>query len=427
MKYTNAIFFVFLIIIFHAPTICSAGEVTSNQYSQKNLILAAAATSSSKDMTQQAQHPATAVATNEEVATDRYLQNISIFSPLASNSIKDLMQQAQHSVTAAASKFDPFPYIPHGQLSVPPGTRLIVFVPHPDDESIAASGLIQRVLEVGGKVHVVFVTNGDGYTYAVRLRVKNKRVTAKDFIEFGKKRQEEAVQALCELGLQPEDATFLGFPDGGIDDLWESNWSNVQPFISPNTLFDRPHRTGLKRWVKYSGESLRDQIERVTKDFSPDWVVLPDPRDYHPDHATAGVFVLDALETIYSEEDTLPAKVLTYLVHYKDYPQGLDWSKEISGTGIGGCKKISTKTLADTNWLTLPLSPEEVEGKRRALLAHATQQQMLQWFFRNFLLPSEIYGSLTLTQVITVPQEYAAYSRHLAKVDEPAVKFDATQ
>jgi len=359
----------------------------------------------------------------EELTTETYLRQASVFSPVAANSVKDVLQQANHPALAAASDFDPFSYMPHGRLSVPPGTRLMVFVPHPDDESIAASGLIQRVIEGEGKVRVVFVTNGDGYTYAVRLRVKNATVTAKDYIEYGKKRQEEAIQALCELGAQPEDAAFLGFPDDGIDDLWESYWSNVQPFISPHTLFDRPHRKGLKRWVKYSGVSLRDEIERVIKEFSPDWVVLPDPRDYHPDHAAAGVFVLDALESLYSNEDILPAKVLTYLVHYKDYPQAREWSTEVSGTGVGGFSRISEKTLADTSWLTLPLSPEEVEGKRRALLAHSSQLQMLQWFFRNFLLPSEIFGSLTLTQVITVPEEYAAYYKHLAVVDQPAGKI----
>ena len=263
----------------------------------------------------------------------------------------------------------------------PAGARVIIFVPHPDDESIAASGLIQRVLEREGKVRAVFVTNGDGYTYAVRLAMKNQHISAKNFIEYGKKREEEAVQALCELGLQPEDATFLGFPDAGIDELWEAYWFNLHPFISPHTLFDRPHRKGLKRWVKYSGVSLRDEIEQVLKEFSPDWVVIPDPRDYHPDHATAGVFVLDALRTIYSDEDTLPARVLTYLVHYKDYPHG----RVVQGdfhTGVGGYSKVSGKTLAD-RLVTLPLSPEEVEGKRRALLAHASQLQMLQVFFRE--------------------------------------------
>jgi len=363
----------------------------------------------------------------EEPTTENYLRNVSVFSPAAAKSVEDILQEARHPEAAAASQFDPFSYIPHGWLSVPAGTRLMVFVPHPDDETLGAAGLIQRVIEGEGKVRVVFVTNGDGYTYAVRLRVKNATVTGKDFIEYGKKRQEEAVQALCELGVQPEEAVFLGFPDDGIDDLWESYWSNVQPFISPHTLFDRPHRKGLKRWVKYSGVSLRDEIERVIKEFSPDWVVLPDPRDCHPDHAAAGVFVLDALETLYYNDDTIPAKVLTYLVHYKDYPQARQWSGEISGTGVGGFSKISGKTLADTNWLSLPLSPEEVEGKRRALVAHGSQLQMLQWFFRNFLLPSEMYGSLTLTQVITVPLEYAAYYKHLAMIDEAAEKIEASQ
>ncbi len=386
MKRTSALFLIFA-IIFCGPVLCAAERITAEQY----------------------------------------LQDMSVFSPVAENSIKDLIQQKQHPVPAAASKFDPFSYIPHGQLSVPPGARVMIFSPHPDDESIAASGLIQRVLEKEGKVRVVFVTNGDGYTYAVRLRVKNARISAKDFIEYGKKRQEEAVHALCELGLQPEDATFLGFPDDGIEGLWESYWSNLKPFISPHTLFDRPHRKGMNRWVKYSGVSLRDEIERVIKEFSPDWVVLPDPRDYHPDHATAGVFVLDALRTIYSDEDTLPARVLTYLVHYTGYPLASEWSKEISGTGIGGYGKVSGETLAATKWMTLPLSPEEVEGKRRALISHACQLQMLQWFFRNFLLPSEMYGSLDLTQVITVPLEYAAYYKHLAKADEPAAKVEDDQ
>ena len=42
-------------------------------------------------------------------------------------------------------------------------TRLMVFSPHPDDETLGAGGLIQWVLRMGGKVKVVFMTNGDGF------------------------------------------------------------------------------------------------------------------------------------------------------------------------------------------------------------------------------------------------------------------------
>ena len=47
------------------------------------------------------------------------------------------------------------------------GERLLVIAPHPDDETLGAGGLIQRVLERGGTVRVVLVTAGDGYVEAV--------------------------------------------------------------------------------------------------------------------------------------------------------------------------------------------------------------------------------------------------------------------
>lgn len=352
------------------------------------------------------------------------LLKIPLDSPMAPHSARDLLQEGgkipDSDVKASA---DPFGYVLHRPMVIPEGLRVMIFVPHPDDESIACSGLIQRVLEKEGKVCVVFVTNGDGYVEAVRLRVKNARITAKDFVEYGKRRSEEATQAVCELGLQPEDLIFLGFPDDGIDDLWESYWSNLKPFISPHTLFDRPHRKGLNRWVKYSGVGLNEEIERVLNDFEPDWVVLPDPRDQHPDHSTAGVFVLAALRDIYQDgKDRFnPTQVLTYLVHYKDYPHGMEWAKKIGASSVGTCA-TSGKTLAGTEWLSLPLSPEEMEGKRRALVSHVSQIQMLGPFFKYFLLPSELFGKLNMMQVIAVPQEYAAYFKHPPGPEEVETK-----
>lgn len=364
---------------------------------------------------------ATECGCQEGFTAEDYLRQVSVFSPVASHSVKDLIEKGASPRKPAPSHLnDPFSYIPHKPLDVPYGVRAMIFIPHPDDEAIAASGLIQRIVEKEGKVCVVFVTNGDGYKEAVRLRMRNARISAKDFVEYGKKRQEEAVLALCELGLHPEDALFLGFPDAGIDDLWESYWSNLKPFISPHTLFDRPHRKGHNRWVKYSGVDLNQEIVRVLTEFAPDWVVLPDPRDHHPDHATTGVFVLGGLQTIYQEAKSpfTPRQVLTYLVHFKDYPHDVGWAREIGASGINRCS-TSGKTLAGTGWVTLSLSPEEVEGKRRALLSHSSQLQMLHGFFRNFLLPCEIFGSLNTMQVISVPEEYAAYFNHPAPCQAP--------
>src|SRR5262245_56672133 len=46
-------------------------------------------------------------------------------------------------------------------LEVPPRLRLLVVAPHPDDETLGAAGLMQRVEEQHGRVSVVYLTNGD--------------------------------------------------------------------------------------------------------------------------------------------------------------------------------------------------------------------------------------------------------------------------
>src|SRR2546425_7498826 len=52
------------------------------------------------------------------------------------------------------------------ELTVPPKLRLLVIAPHPDDESLGAGGLMQRTMAQGGRVHVLFLTSGDGYPEA---------------------------------------------------------------------------------------------------------------------------------------------------------------------------------------------------------------------------------------------------------------------
>lgn len=298
-------------------------------------------------------------------------------------------------------------------MHVPEGIRLMVFAPHPDDEALAAAGLMQRVLERNGRVCVVYVTNGDGYAEGVRLKLKKTHASRDDFIEYGRRRQEEAVHALCELGLDPGDAVFLGFPDDGIDDLWGRYWSKIRPYTSPYTRFDRPLRKSSdSRWVKYVGVDLTEEMERTLKSFVPDWVVLPDPRDFHPDHSATGVFVLDALKNLNQDGNLSFAgiQVFTYLVHYRDYPHSRTWANEINTTGVGGSPSAA-RVLSSTQWLNLPLTAAELDGKERSLMAHQSQHVILGGFIQQFLHPCELFGRLDSAQVMLVPQEYAAHTK----------------
>lgn len=296
------------------------------------------------------------------------------------------------------------------QLDVPSGIRLMVFSPHPDDESLGAAGVIQRVRSMGGKVRIVFMTNGDGYKEAVQRRLMRTETTSSDFIEYGKMRHDEAIQAACQMGLQPEDVVFLGFPDDGIDDLWVAYWSRLKPYLSPFTRHEfPPYKECFSRMVKYDGADLSNEIAYVIKDFGPDWVVMPDLRDQHPDHYTTGVFVLDALRGLNKAGDISfqNIQVLTYLVHYLDYPDGRKWIRKVNKVGLGGTPFIAS-ILSTTQWLNLPLTREEMQVKWHALEAHRSQFEMLGWFFKKYMGPPyEIFGVLDAAQALAIPQIYA--------------------
>src|SRR5262249_25666464 len=81
-------------------------------------------------------------------------------------------------------------------------TRLMVVSPHPDDETLAAGGLIQRVLKLGGSVKVAFMTSGDGFPEGVEKENRISRPNAQDYRNYGKLRKREARQALRVLGIQ---------------------------------------------------------------------------------------------------------------------------------------------------------------------------------------------------------------------------------
>jgi len=295
------------------------------------------------------------------------------------------------------------------ELEVPRHLRLLVFAPHPDDETLAAGGLIQRVLATDGQVRVVFVTNGDGYVDGVRREVQRAHTSTADFIQYGEQRHQEALQALTHLGVTETNGLFLGFPDDGIDDLWAGHWSTSKPYTSPYTRFDRPeYKESLSRQVEYAGTNLKNEITRTLRDFRPDWVLLPDPRDRHPDHCTTGVFVLDALRQLRADGQThfKHTQALTYLVHYPDYPASPAWVREIAGAGVGG-SATAGRALSAARWLNLPLAPSELARKREAMGEYHSQVLVMQPFLKQFLGSSELFGRLDASQVETVPHEYA--------------------
>ncbi len=274
-------------------------------------------------------------------------------------------------------------------LNWTPGQRLLVIAPHPDDEVLAAGGLIQKTLETGGQVQVVIVTNGDAQYFAPLVVERKVRATQSDYINIGRQRQGESLEALKTLGVDQDAVDFLGYPDGGLYALWISNWKKSDPLRAPYTRAIRsPYEKTFDHDSQYVGSNLYNDLLKILVQFNPDVVVLPHPEDTNSDHSATSNFARFAIAEYLSTGDVEPPLILTYLIHYEAYPlpRGDNPEKTL----------LPPAPLAHggEGWVTYALSERELSAKRSALRNYVSQQKMIGGYIQSFARANEIFFQL---------------------------------
>ena len=278
------------------------------------------------------------------------------------------------------------------------GDRILVFAPHSDDETLGCGGMLATATANGADVKVVLVTNGDGFRIAVGRAYGTIKVTPKRCIEFAYKRQKETLRALGILGVNANNVTFLGYPDRGIDRLWNDHWLADDLYTSRATRVNRsPYRNSLTANAPYCGESLLSDIVKTINTFKPTDIYLPHPCDNHPDHYATYCFVSAALEQIHSKDREPEIKMHTYIVHRGDWPvpKG-DRPREPLAPPHG-------LVQTNTKWYSLPLSPDIAARKRAAVADYATQMDVEKNFLVSFARSNEIFGNNPVRQIVSVP------------------------
>jgi LmbE family N-acetylglucosaminyl deacetylase len=137
---------------------------------------------------------------------------------------------------------------------------LVVVAPHPDDETLGCGGMLAWAAEQGCLVHVVFLTDGE-----------RSHPDAK--VDLRRIRRGEALLAATRLGLLPQNISFLGLPDAGLQMLGELDvaW--------------------IRRWVK-----------ALLAERSPCLVAITAPSDPHGDHQAGYAMVADAARNLVGVE-----------------------------------------------------------------------------------------------------------------------------
>ena len=145
-------------------------------------------------------------------------------------------------------------------------TRLLVIAPHPDDETIAAGMLIQRVCAAGGVVDILLLTDGDNNPWPQRVLERRLHIGAAERARWGRRRRAEMTQAMQHLGVPAEHLYPLGWPDLGLAEL----------LLQPASM-------------------AVQTVAGVLAQLRPNLLVMPALADRHPDHASAHVLMRLAL------------------------------------------------------------------------------------------------------------------------------------
>lgn len=204
------------------------------------------------------------------------------------------------------------------------GERVLVFSPHPDDESIGAGGYIYDSEKNGAEVRVVLVTDGNKHG------LKDAR-----YAEFQK--------ATSTLGVLSSDLVYLNYSDGSL---------NKQNEDSMETVF-------------------KSDIDA----FKPDVILYTSPDDTHPDHSVVGKVAEKAIK-----DDHFSGAAYAYIIHYNAFPQPKKYAPSMY------LLPPANLVTFDGEWQRHMLSQTSEDKKAEAINCY--QSQLYTPFDRSVILGS---------------------------------------
>jgi len=256
------------------------------------------------------------------------------------------------------------------------GVDLIVFAPHPDDETLGCAGITRQALAAGKRVKIVVFTNGDGFpAFAAKIAKKETQsLGTEDFAELAKYRQIQTLNAFATLGGNADDVIFLGYPDSALQNVYDAKDGApvTQNFTQKNATYGavRPdyHSAAHGMPVPYVYASAHGDVAELLRKFRPARICVTGEADGHPDHKAAFRFVRDAVKTVHFR-----GEFLTTIVHggaQWPWPKGVTPEAKLEAHEVKG-----VRIPAGVAWpppLRIALSADDAARKLEAIRAHST-------------------------------------------------------
>jgi LmbE family N-acetylglucosaminyl deacetylase len=258
---------------------------------------------------------------------------------------------------------------------------VLVVSPHPDDESLCCGGLIHAARNVGARVAIVWITNGDGFKWDAIVVEHKLRPRAGAYLELARQREQEARTAGGILGVAPDSLLFLGYPDRGVlrllldhfhpDTPWRSKFTGANAVV---------YEDAVDPGAKYAGADLVRDFNTVLDRVKPTLVLAPSPQDTHPDHRGAGILAWRTM-TARGQQD----RVSYWIVHGgRGWPTPRGYHPELALT-------VAPRGLG-MRWEAFALDAAALNAKRRAVLAHQSQVKVMGRMMQSYVRSTEIYS-----------------------------------
>ena len=186
--------------------------------------------------------------------------------------------------------------------------KVLLFVPHQDDEINIAYGLLYKIRNIAESIKVVYSTNGN-YVVNEKYRLK------------------EGVESLKNIGITKENIIFMGYSDQipeSTSHLYHEKkcWiDNKHNFLTKAIYNDDYHYLKYNEHAIFNKHNFLDDIKSIILDEMPDIIICID-FDSHPDHRALSLSFEKALGIILKENNKYHPKVLkafAYPTSYKGY------------------------------------------------------------------------------------------------------------
>ena len=269
--------------------------------------------------------------------------------------------------------------------------QILVLSPHPDDDIITSSGNIYRAVQNGETVKIVFMTNGDLY----------------GGYNPGYQREGEAVAAESYLNVAENNLIFLGYPDGGLQPIYNSYTGPNDQYMSPNNISKTYANRGLGSTdyhsyrfgapANYNRPNILQDLEDIINTYLPNQIFVTSEFDAHSDHSTTYLLLKLALATIHNSNPSYAPVINKTVVHWEVISNPA-WPNAADSTAyVSEMPNLTAQTglaWADRESLDVPLPMQSQNyasnPKYQAIASHASQGGTTG-FLGQFLHKDEIF------------------------------------